>query len=281
MKIAITVILVVALTACSPAPQNDGDAVRAASGTTLAASAPAVAATTPKAGAPATLAKYHWQLTGATDKSGQRIDALFARADQPLQLDFTAHGIAISNTCNHMRSSYSIADNRIRIGALAATLMACPDSKLMALDQAASQYLSGTLAFAVDRASAAPVLTLSTTQDDKLVFNGVPTAETRYGSVGETMFLEIAPETKPCNHPLTPDAQCLVVRELHYGANGVREGEPGAWEVLGQSIEGYTHEVGMRNVLRVQRYQIANPQADASSVAYVLDMVVESETSAK
>ena len=53
-----------------------------------------------------------------------------------------------------------------------------------------------------------------------------------------------------------------------------REGE---WQFLYQDIEGYAHEPGMRNVLRLNRYTIANPPADGSSVAYVLDMVVESE----
>ena len=41
-------------------------------------------------------------------------------------------------------------------------------------------------------------------------------------------------------------------------------------------IEGYAHEAGIRNVLRVKRYTIKNPPADGSSLAYVLDMVVES-----
>ena len=47
------------------------------------------------------------------------------------------------------------------------------------------------------------------------------------------------------------------------------------------SIEGYTFEPGIRNVLRVNRYSMANKNgvlpADAPSHAYVLDMVVESE----
>jgi len=44
---------------------------------------------------------------------------------------------------------------------------------------------------------------------------------------------------------------------------------------------GYTHEDGVRNVVRVKRYTIANPPADASSNAYVLDMVVESANEKK
>ncbi|HJR12125.1 MAG TPA: DUF4377 domain-containing protein [Rhodanobacteraceae bacterium] len=84
---------------------------------------------------------------------------------------------------------------------------------------------------------------------------------------------EIGPRTKPC--PAPADSQCLYVRELRYGVDGVRTGQPGDWHVLAQNVEGYTHERGVRNVLRVKRYKIANPPADAPSTAYVLDMVVE------
>ena len=69
----------------------------------------------------------------------------------------------------------------------------------------------------------------------------------------------------------------LQVRELQYDDKGLKVGTPGAFEHFYDSIEGYTHEPGIRNVLRVDRYTVKNPPADASSSAYVLDMVVESE----
>src|SRR2546427_3924036 len=45
------------------------------------------------------------------------------------------------------------------------------------------------------------------------------------------------------------------------------------------NIEGYTHEDGVRNVVRVKRYEVKNPPADAPSQAYVLDMRSEEHTS--
>lgn len=262
--------LVLALTGCAKSPPAT------TAETVPAASALAAGTIADAAQAVALLPHYHWQLAQARDKSGQPIDALFVRPDKPLQLDFTAHGVAISNTCNRMRASYSTAGNRIRMGALAATLMACPDAKLDDLDKAVASYFSGTFEFEVGKTTP-PALALMTATGDTLVFNGVPTAATRFGSEGTTVFLEVAPQTKPCNHPLMPNAQCLYVRELHYGANGIQQGKPGDWHVLAQGIEGYTHQPGTRNVLRIKRYTIANPPADGSSVAYVLDMVVETE----
>ena len=80
-----------------------------------------------------------------------------------------------------------------------------------------------------------------------------------------------------CNHPLIPDMQCLQVRELKYDDKGLKAGDPGPFGHFYAPIEGYTHEPGVRNVLRVDRYAIKDPPADAPSQAFVLDMVVESD----
>ena len=110
-----------------------------------------------------------------------------------------------------------------------------------------------------------------------LVFKGAPTAATRFGGPAERVFLEVGPETKPCSHPLIPDKQCLQVREVRFDENGLRVGEPGEWQNFFDEIEGYTHQPGVRNVLRIDRYTRKDVPADASRYAYVLDMVVESE----
>ena len=68
---------------------------------------------------------------------------------------------------------------------------------------------------------------------------------------------------------------------LVFDEKGLKVGTPGAFGNFYATIEGYTHQPGVRNVLRVDRYEIKNPPADAPSQAYVLDMVVESDASAK
>ena len=70
--------------------------------------------------------------------------------------------------------------------------------------------------------------------------------------------------------------QCLQVREVRYDDAG-RKTTTGEWGNFYGSIEGYQHEPGIRNVLRIKRYTVQNPPADASRYAYVLDMMVESE----
>ena len=75
--------------------------------------------------------------------------------------------------------------------------------------------------------------------------------------------------------------QCLQVREIQYDDKGLKIGAPGEFQHFYDSIEGYQHEPGIRNVLRVDRYTVENPPADASNRAYVLDMVVESANEKK
>lgn len=79
----------------------------------------------------------------------------------------------------------------------------------------------------------------------------------------EILTLEVAAETRSC----VGEAQqvCLQVRE------------PGAteWELFYDSIEGFTHEEGVRYLLEVARRTVVNPPADGSSYAWRLVRVIE------
>jgi len=262
-------LLPLALAACAPATSTRNADAAAPTRHIRTAGTVAVEANT--------LDRHHWQLESATDRSGGRIDALFARADKPLQLDFTNGRLGVANACNRLGGSYTIERGRLDLGHMMQTMMACADPKLMALDGAIRERLEGHPRIDLQDAGDTPRLTLRTDAGDTLVFAGRPTAAMRYGSEGETVFLEVAARKKPCSHPLIRDMQCLQVRERHYDANGLASGTPGEWHPLYQDIEGYTHEDGIRSVLRVKRYAVKHPPADAPSSAYVLDMVVESE----
>lgn len=266
-KTLLALLLPLALAACAAGTPEDAAPAETGAATDDAAPAGDVAATLPR---------YHWRLQDAKAAEGSRIDALFARDDKPLTLDFADGRIGIGNACNRIGGSYALQGGKLVVRQLVSTMMACADPKLMALDREAVSRLEGELDIALQGGDT-PRLTLTTASGDALAFEGEPTAETRYGSAGETVFLEVAAQTRPCTHPLIPDMQCLQVRELQYDANGLRQGTPGEFQHFYGQIEGYMHEPGVRNVLRVKRYRIANPPADAPDTAYVLDMVVESE----
>lgn len=269
MKRSLSLILPLALlAACSdhPAPAGSADDL-----------APAPAAAASRAAAAQLDAQrlqgQHWLLQDATGADGTRIDALFARADEPVTLLFADGRVSVSNTCNRMSGGYTVNGATLTVSSLASTQMACADAAVMALDNAVGSRLQGELQ---SELSDGGQLTLRTAQGDVLVFKPEPTAETRFGGPGERVFLEVAAQTRPCPHPLIKDKQCLQVREVKYDDQGLKQGEPGEFENFYDAIEGYEHTPGTRNVLRVKRFKVANPPADASSQAYVLDMVVES-----
>jgi len=267
-------LLVLALSACTRQAPETPSAVADAAVPSPAATLPPGAPAPPAAPA---LEGYHWQLSSAADAQGKRIDTLFARDDKPVQLDFAQGRLGVGNTCNRMGGTYTAEGDRIRAGRLVSTQMACPDNALMTLDREIGARLETPLTYALQPGEM-PQLTLTTADGDVLTFLGKPTAQTRYGGTGERVFLEVAAATKPCNHPLIPNKQCLQVREIAYDEQGRKAGTPGEFQHFYEEIEGYTHEPGVRNVLRVNRFRRDPAPADASSQAYVLDMVVESET---
>lgn len=269
MKTLAPALLVLALAACASNTAPTGAGTDAATGKTDAAQTDV------------RLDAYHWRLIGAQDKSGQPVAVLTPSTQRPLQLDFNGKRVSISGGCNGAGGSYTHNAGTLSFGDLASTLMACEDKRLMDLDSAVGERLRGALPARIEGGADAPRLQLTAANGDRLSFEGVPTPATRYGGAGTTVFFEVAPQRAACSHPLIPNMQCLQVRERRYEANGVAIKTDAAWQPLYQDIEGYTHEPGVRNVIRVKKYDIKNPPADASSVAYVLDMVVESELTSK
>jgi hypothetical protein len=67
------------------------------------------------------------------------------------------------------------------------------------------------------------------------------------------------------------------VRERTFDEQGLLVGEPAEWQAFTADIEGYQHAPGIRNVLRVKRFQPAAGPGVPAGPIYVLDLVVESE----
>jgi len=267
MKTMLSLTLCAALLAgCQSAPASNSPAGAATPAASTSAADPAT-----------TLPRYHWQLQEATDGKGQRVSALFVAGAEPVQLDFSDGRIAVSRLCNTMTGSYTLTADTLRIGPLASTMMACVDEARTLQARFASVLLNANAyRLALAQADVGPSLTLRRSDGHTLVFAGTPTADTRFGGPPETVFLEVAAQTRTCPHPLMPGKQCLQVRQIQFDSQGIRVGTPGEFQNFYADIEGYQHLEGVRNVLRVKRYAIANPPADGSSNAYVLDLVVES-----
>src|SRR5690606_1950131 len=127
----------------------------------------------------ATLGGYHWQLDSATAADGARIDALFANAEAPLQLDFADGRVSVANACNGMGADFNLAAGELTLGPMISTQMACAEP-LMAMEREAHTRLAGSHALDVE-AGEPPRLQLVNALGDTLAFTGAPNARTRHG----------------------------------------------------------------------------------------------------
>ncbi len=237
----------------------------------LVAGSPALAAT------PSLMRSLHdhsWTLNAGTDASGAAIDGLIV-ADHPFVLRFDGKRVSVSGGCNQMNGGWQLSPpSRLEIGRLAATMKAC-EPALMSADAALAAALAQPLDARIE-AGTTPTLHLTSTAGLALTLTGQPTLRSLYGAPTR-IFLEVAPRTVACQSGAGAPTQCLQVRERKYDQQGLRVGPPGEWRIFHGRIEGYTHTPGVRNVLRIDRYQRKQVPADASKYVYALDMVVESE----
>ncbi len=222
-----------------------------------------------------TLERYRWTLESAADGHNRSIDMLSSHKDHPVVLSFSGTRLNIQGPCNRIIGTYQISATReLTVSGTASTMMAC-DSALMSADALLSGMLAKPLNIAIDNGPS-PQLRLLSASNDTLTFTGQATPEALYGA-GTLMFLEVSAQQIACEHPPANQTRCLQVRERHYDEQGLPVGTPGEWRPLYENIEGYTHKEGVRNVLRIKRFDRSPAFARGSSAVYVLDLIVESE----
>ena len=261
--IALTAAALLGLTACT-APTSSSNAMTESSLNT-------------------TLQAFHWNLEKADEPGGRALPAFTALAPRhAVRLSFVKgekpgdQRVVVDKLCNAMSAGYQLSGIDIAIARPVSTMMACPDRQLMQLEQAVSAQISRATRVHLAQDAQPPRLLLQFNDGSRWHLVGQPTDATRYGGAGETLFLEVGPQLLPCSHGVMRNAQCMQVREVKYDSAGLKT-STGEWGHFYGHIEGFTHEAGIRHVLRVKRYTLQNPPADASRYAYVLDMRVETE----
>jgi len=222
------------------------------------------------------LEDHRWTLSSATGADNQPMGNLFPSADRPFVFNFAGSRLMIEGGCNGLRGGYQLgADGLLTLRPLASTQMAC-DPPLMAADQA----LSGLLAAPVEPVlvpGPEPTLAMLAASGETLLLTGQLTPEARFGPA-TTVFFEVGPQRLACDHSPSGDGLCLQVREIAFDEKGLRVGTPGEFQAFSGTIEGYAHQAGTRNVLRVKRFQPDDAQGDPNAAVFVLDLMVESAT---
>ena len=194
-------------------------------------------------------------------------------SERPIVLNFQDKRLSIATGCNTQGGAWSIENGVLVTGNLMSTQMACAPELMKQEQFSASLFQDRKIPFVLDTTNVEqPTLTIVSTTGQKVVFTGKMTAETKYQSQGETIFLEISPETKQCTG-VAPQT-CLQVKEIKYAENGVKTYEDKDWTLFYSNIEGFEHNPNEHQIIRVKRYEIKNPAADQSKYAYVHDMTI-------
>lgn len=91
------------------------------------------------------LQAHDWQLVSVTDKAGKPVlSELFYQKDKPLIVRFDDSQVRFFHTCNRLWGTYRLEENRLVLGAMAATRMMC-EPELMMVDTLAPQTLTGVV----------------------------------------------------------------------------------------------------------------------------------------
>jgi len=219
------------------------------------------------------LEDHRWRLVHAADASNQRLGALFPDPERTFAFEFAESRLHVQGGCNGFRGAFRVdADELLEVTGGMSTMMACA-TPLMAADAALAALLAEPLETVLVRGGQ-PTLVLLTGAGDALLLTGELTPEARFGAPTR-VFLEVAAQTVACEDSPRGDGQCLQVRERSFDAQGLPVGEPSEWQTFAADIEGYQHQPGIRNVLRVKRFD------PAAGPVYVLDLVVQSEVVAE
>jgi heat shock protein HslJ len=228
------------------------------------------------AGLRQTLENHRWTLATATDGEARRIEALFPETATPYTVTFTDSMLNFQGGCNSFSSSYDInAQGQLVAGTMQSTMLAC-EPALMQADTALAALLAQPLQIALTP-DVVPQLQLQTAARETLGLQGQILPEALYGAA-DLIFLEIDAQQLACRNPRNGQTTCLQAREIMFDEQGLRIPPPGPWQPFYDTIEGYTHTPGERNVVRVKRYDRGNVSGSNAPMLYVLDLVVETET---
>jgi hypothetical protein len=95
------------------------------------------------------------------------------------------------------------------------------------------------------------------------------------------LYLQVGPDTMGCGYngpdiPGRPENVCVVARTVTQGADGAWHADSAPYPVM-PLIRGFEPPPGSRSIVRILRYELADPDIHASRYRDVLDMVIEQQ----
>lgn len=248
-------VLLAGLAACSATPPSSGSA-----GAPDPRFQPAAASDR--------LAQTSWELARWTRPGGALRPVPHDTAQsRPITMSFTRENgsptIGGFAGCNQYSGAYTIANGLLILPSGPATTMMACDPNAMQLEQDFLTGLTRITASSLDNDNDPKRLTLVLSSGDRLDF-GRRTDPIAGGQAGPTKLVYVNSERVPCSAG-AGRAMCYQVRDA--------PSQP--WQLWYGDITGFHFQPGILYRLRVVEVRDPNPPADASSVRWVLDLVVE------
>ena len=172
---------------------------------------------------------------------------------RPPSLQFSGDRLSANSGCNLANGAFKIERGRLQVGPMASTRRAC-QGPIGEFEHRFFALLAANPTVAMD----GDVLTL-TAGDDSVRFTRVAMP----GKDAVVKFIEVGPELVDCVG--VAPMKCLQVRD----------GPNDPWRVHYGGIAGFEHQPGIAYRLRVLEERVPNPPADASSLRWTLDLIVE------
>jgi heat shock protein HslJ len=172
--------------------------------------------------------------------------------EPPIELELKNGRLSVSGGCNRLFGTARVENGVLIVDQLASTMMAC-DAVSMARDRDLSLLLNSRPTVRQQDGHlllAGPGKQLELRQQEDL-------------SAAPTRLVYVAAERKPCSG--VAPMQCLQVRDS----------KDAPWQLHYGEIEGFKPEPGIAYRLRIREVKVARPPADAPSVRWVLDQVLE------
>ncbi|WP_211467218.1 META and DUF4377 domain-containing protein [Collimonas silvisoli] len=160
--------------------------------------------------------------------------------------------------CNRFSAPYSVhAPGQLTIVQAVTTHMACP-GPAMQFEADFLDKLQAVNQYKIDGQQ----MEMKTLDGQTLSFH----AREKPSASAKIKFIYVASQKAPCSTGVMRTT-CLQIRE--------RKEDP--WQLWYGDIQDFNFEPGIAYRLRILEEQVANPPADASSIKWTLDMVVEQE----
>ena len=223
------------------------------------------------------LAGYTWALEHAFNAQGKAQTPWPHLRGKPITVWFSGTGDPAwfgSSACNYMSWPITLLpNNQLKSGVSHMTAMGC-DEELTKLENRLYKQLAQISSYQLlskpaPEGKGLPQLSLSFADGSRWRLYGEPTPRTKYGSDGEVVLYEVAPEHARCEKSPKDESLCLRMRRVQWG---VRDGKGHffghqAWELFPlQTFAPWQHQVGWHGVLETRRYPL--PENDRTGRKY-------------